>query len=480
MVVSQSLTVTMAHGEDRHSLKAKFAASVKVIRSLPKEGPFQLSDDMMLMFYSYYKQATVGPCTITRPTGFWESHGKNKWDAWSSLGNMTKEESMKNYVENIQLILETMPVSNEVSDLVQKLGNFYIEEEDGGEENEENRRPFTRPYAKQAVLDYPPKTAMEGFGDLWDDIQNFEEECGMSFNGKVAVGYEDGSEYLRNDGVVDKNNIDEDEAKIQEWSSEPRLQDAGWRCYTRGSSSSVEPSTSSLTHSSLNSEVEEEELAYSKECSTCNPIHTQITECYEVSNNYDLKDSDNEEFCDSMDHPAMEKILSLSNPRLGGSTSALGKEQDLWFESSSTLSADHLRQADSYHEESYIFVRESQPPKTAWSSQLCLPTCDSASRCTRHSRASWENINEQIVAALLRLQDDMTNVLHRLNTLEGLSLTQSRSSPRCSDALPVVQKQFLTPSWWPFNHSPVTVVMTALWPAVAYGLVQMYSRQKKR
>lgn len=45
----------------------------------PLSGPFQPSDDMMLMFYSYYKQATVGPCNIPRPSGFWDSRGRVKW-----------------------------------------------------------------------------------------------------------------------------------------------------------------------------------------------------------------------------------------------------------------------------------------------------------------------------------------------------------------------------------------------------------------
>lgn len=45
-------------------------------------------------------------------------------------------------------ILETIPISDEVSELVQKLGNFYSEVD--GEEVEENAvvsRPFTRPFA---------------------------------------------------------------------------------------------------------------------------------------------------------------------------------------------------------------------------------------------------------------------------------------------------------------------------------------------
>lgn len=50
-------------------------------------------------------------------------------------------------------ILETIPISDEVSDLVQKLGNFYTEVDIEGEETEENevdRRAFTRPFAKHA------------------------------------------------------------------------------------------------------------------------------------------------------------------------------------------------------------------------------------------------------------------------------------------------------------------------------------------
>ncbi|XP_077413084.1 acyl-CoA-binding domain-containing protein 5-B-like isoform X2 [Vanacampus margaritifer] len=476
----------MAQEEDQHTLQAKFAAAVKVIWSLPKEGPFQLSDDMMLMFYSYYKQATMGPCNFTRPTCFWESHEKNKWDAWSSLGNMTKEEAMKNYVENIQLILETMPVSNEVSDLVQQLGNFYMEEEeedDGGEENEVDSRTFTRPFAKEADLVSPMKPAMEGYGDLWDDIQNFEEEeSGLSFNGEEAVQCEEGGEYLRK-GEMSEDNIDEDKSDgKQELSPAPRLhtpQDAGWRCYTRWSSSSVEPSMSSSTigtHSSLNSEVEEEELVYSKEHNTCSPIYMDynghlIDHNDVAEKNFHLADSDNEEFCDPMDHPAMEKS--------GGSTSALGKEHDLWLESSSTLKAEGCSlRGNSYHKEPHKFVRES--PKNPCSSQLCLRTCDRTSQCTRPSTASWGNVNEQIVATLLRLQKDMADVLHRLHTLEGLTVAQSKSSlSKCADALPVAQK-FLTPSWWPFDHSPITMVMTILWPALAYGLVQLYSRRKRQ
>ena len=50
-------------------------------------------------------------------------------------------------------ILETIPISDEVSDLVQKLGNFYTDgerEEGEAEDHEVDSRPFTRPFANHA------------------------------------------------------------------------------------------------------------------------------------------------------------------------------------------------------------------------------------------------------------------------------------------------------------------------------------------
>uniref|UniRef100_A0A8B9HCC2 ACB domain-containing protein n=1 Tax=Astyanax mexicanus TaxID=7994 RepID=A0A8B9HCC2_ASTMX len=55
----------------------------------------------MLKFYSYYKQATLGPCNIPRP-GFWDPVGKAKWDAWNELGDMSQEEAMGAYHLNKQ------------------------------------------------------------------------------------------------------------------------------------------------------------------------------------------------------------------------------------------------------------------------------------------------------------------------------------------------------------------------------------------
>ncbi|XP_075876826.1 acyl-CoA-binding domain-containing protein 5-B-like isoform X1 [Nelusetta ayraudi] len=493
--------------DDRRSLEAKFAAAVKVIKSLPEEGPFQPSDDMMLMFYSYYKQATVGPCNIPRPSGFWDSRGRVKWDAWSSLGNMTKEEAMKNYVEDIQLILETIPISDEVSDLVQELGTFYTEVYRDGEEAESesgvDTRPFTRPFAQQHT----------GYGDLWDDIQNVPETdggdgvCGMSASSEEAGGSNQSSETERKEDSfcwrseeeenwIKEDSLDDEDKEEEENRGSNRGQrlriagDTRWRAATRSSCSSVEPSMSSFTngtHSSLNSEVEEEELACSVEpsvqCSTC--THSNRRDHNALQRNMRSTDSDNEEFCDSMEHLAMEEGLptaKIVSPKPGRATV---RQKDLWFESSTTLNGgeDQAFAVDSHLTEG---ISRSQLDSSlsrrvrGTSSQRCTSVDDACCCLSQSSRAASRNVDEQIAAALLRLQRDMATIMHRLDALEALALSQSRScSPRLEESLPLAKK-LLRPSWWPFEFCPVTVVLTTLWPLVAHWLVRVYLQQRRR
>lgn len=71
-----------------------------LINNLIILGAYQPSHEIMLRFYSYYKQATEGPCQQSKPA-FWEVIKKAKWDAWMRLGNMSRVEAMNNYVEEL-------------------------------------------------------------------------------------------------------------------------------------------------------------------------------------------------------------------------------------------------------------------------------------------------------------------------------------------------------------------------------------------
>ncbi|XP_069685353.1 acyl-CoA-binding domain-containing protein 6 [Periplaneta americana] len=60
----------------------------------------KMDTGQLLEFYGYYKQATEGPCNIPKPR-WYEMQAKQKWEAWQSLGEMTREAAMKNYIQLI-------------------------------------------------------------------------------------------------------------------------------------------------------------------------------------------------------------------------------------------------------------------------------------------------------------------------------------------------------------------------------------------
>ncbi|XP_071231995.1 acyl-CoA-binding domain-containing protein 5-like isoform X4 [Salvelinus alpinus] len=420
----------MEHAEE-DELESRFDAAVRVIRSLPEDGPYQPADGMMLMFYSYYKQAALGPCNIPRPTGYWDTAGKAKWDAWNSLGNMSKEEAMQAYVNDIQLILETLPVTEEVSDLLEALGGYFFEEVEGGveEEKEEDKRAYSRPFAAAAERKSPGP---------------------------------------------DMNLL--------------RVKDRRWRSEVSSSNGSVEPSVSSMTNgtqSSLNSEVEEEELAYSKDPLPENRyrhLNRHLGERLRVN------DSDNEEFCDSMEHLAMEEESGIPRVHSSGTRASQAKRRSLQGEN---LDEDLSLQEDSPHREGLHTERRdscwsmsgigSRSSGLGCGSQL-FTSGNAAEGCVMQNRTeavASGNLNEHIAMALTRLQEDMANVLQRLNTLEALTTLQTRSlsQARQDGSLSLARK---SPSWWPLHLSPTTVVFATVWPLISHWLVHIYLQRKRK
>ncbi|CAH1731926.1 unnamed protein product [Aphis gossypii] len=106
------------------STEEKFLAAINVIRSLPKNGTYQPSKDLLLRFYAYFKQATIGPNNQPKPS-FWDVVNRAKWQAWYNLGDMSKENAMQKYVDELKKIVETMAYTNPVADFVSSLDSFY-------------------------------------------------------------------------------------------------------------------------------------------------------------------------------------------------------------------------------------------------------------------------------------------------------------------------------------------------------------------
>lgn len=79
------------------SLETQFRESVSNSKKL-KDDP---GNDSKLKLYALYKQSTEGTNTTKKP-GAMDIVGKYKWNAWNQLGDMSKEEAMKEYIQEIE------------------------------------------------------------------------------------------------------------------------------------------------------------------------------------------------------------------------------------------------------------------------------------------------------------------------------------------------------------------------------------------
>lgn len=77
-------------------LEDRFNRASKYMQSLVSE----LNTDQLLTFYGLYKQATVGPCDISKPN-WYQVQAVRKYEAWKKLGDMSQEIAMANYIDII-------------------------------------------------------------------------------------------------------------------------------------------------------------------------------------------------------------------------------------------------------------------------------------------------------------------------------------------------------------------------------------------
>ncbi|CAG5115674.1 unnamed protein product [Candidula unifasciata] len=79
--------------DEVEDLERVFAQATQQVRYIGA----QLAADKLLYFYARFKQATEGPCRTPKP-GFFDFQGKAKWEAWSKLGDMGKDQAMMEYI----------------------------------------------------------------------------------------------------------------------------------------------------------------------------------------------------------------------------------------------------------------------------------------------------------------------------------------------------------------------------------------------
>ncbi|XP_068002175.1 acyl-CoA-binding domain-containing protein 5 isoform X2 [Melanerpes formicivorus] len=491
----------------------RFEAAVKVIQSLPKNGSFQPTNEMMLKFYSFYKQATQGPCNIPRP-GFWDPIGRYKWDAWSALGDMSKEEAMIAYVEEMKKILESMPMTDKVEELLQVIGPFYeiVEEK-------KNRGSDLTSVQMEKVSKY-----LEGLSNVMNSTPNIK-----AVNGK-AESSDSGAE-------------SEEEGLREEEEKELQLNDKGYKNVKPDSAAAKdlesivtngccedsfipEMQNGIQTKSALNGlNLKEEEIKPMEQSlgTVNNSAHQAANDesTEEVSATQHLtSDSDSEVYCDSMEQLGLEEPLEMITSAKGPlkhSTRFLDIEHSLPSENAdlprpACLTYGNLQPGNAVEgaaqEEGEVKcggedgkASNGGPHKEKKGGEKAdfysvrrgrghrlQPLGDGSQGGQMGSGGDGErwgadriprgSLNEQIAVVLMRLQEDMQNVLQRLHMLEVATASQAKSAAEQSNSEPASSAK--KPSWWPFEISPGILAFAVVWPFIAQWLVHVYLQRKRR
>jgi len=94
--------------EDLEETEQKFNAASKHLPSILSN----VASQDLLYFYARYKQATVGPCNTEKP-GFFDFKGKEKWNAWKALSDMSSKTAMEEYTAKmLEIDLEWDPIES--------------------------------------------------------------------------------------------------------------------------------------------------------------------------------------------------------------------------------------------------------------------------------------------------------------------------------------------------------------------------------
>uniref|UniRef100_A0A8C3TK58 Acyl-CoA-binding domain-containing protein 5 n=1 Tax=Catharus ustulatus TaxID=91951 RepID=A0A8C3TK58_CATUS len=474
---------------DTGSLHAtRFEAAVKVIQSLPKNGSFQPTNEMMLKFYSFYKQATQGPCNIPRP-GFWDPIVL-QWPAVSKINASCFA---------LVQILESMPMTDKVEELLQVIGPFYEIVED-----KKNRGSDLTSDLSNVMNSTPNIKAVNGKAESSDSGAESEEEGlreeeekELQINGKDYKNVKPESAAAKDlEGIV-SNGCYKD-------SFIPDMQNGiQTKSALNGLNSDEETNT---TEPSL-------EIAHNAAHQGANEENTE-----EISAAQHLtSDSDSEVYCDSMEQLGLEEpleIISSAKGSLKHSSHFLDVDHSLLLENTDIPRRNYGNLQSGNTGEG---VAEEQgevkcggedgkasnggPHKEKKGGEKAdfysvrrgrghrlQPLGDGSQGGQMGSGGDGErwgsdrgpqgSLNEQIAVVLMRLQEDMQNVLQRLHMLEAVAASQAKSATLQSNYQPASSVK--KPSWWPFEISPGILAFAIVWPFIAQWLVHVYHQRKRR
>ncbi|OWF56064.1 Acyl-CoA-binding domain-containing protein 5 [Mizuhopecten yessoensis] len=506
------------------SPKERFDAAVKVIHGLPKNGPFQPSYEMMLNFYGYYKQATEGPCTKAKPWA-WDVVAKKKWDAWTKLGDMDREQAMISYVEELKKsieictaklrqmnengdkgIVEAMPQDQVVREFMAKLGDFY--------EIVDERMPTTQDVA-DLDLDHSMRVDIarqleedDRKEEIPEDLRTQELEDSLRrTEALVDQQLKEVSSQLLTNGVEDVSmksgqGDSESEEEFCDTSDHPSQDSPPREVDDVMSGQTVDHQMSTPVKSVQNKAGNHVHFNNSLTVLSGNKITEEVMSPISKSNlntNEQLNippnfpfhavNGNTRQFSDSMlthgASPDSQNVSLESVPDVKDrSTSSL--EDSLSGQTDTIGARGDYKPAGSKGQGKPLPRDQSQPARTGTRTGLFMAqgggseTTPMGSGSGRHGQdepltQSTEPRNDELAVTLMRLQQDMNRVLARLDSVES-TVQQNRSQ---SDRK--VPQSIWNSRWWPLpSLTGRTFFFVFVWPFVVHLLLTRVFRRRRR
>ncbi|XP_049916253.1 acyl-CoA-binding domain-containing protein 4 isoform X1 [Epinephelus moara] len=407
----------------------RFQAAVDVIHNLPKNGSYRPSYDVMLRFYSLYKQAVCGPCTVARP-GFWDPVGRYKWDAWSRLGEMSSESAMAAYVDEMkkvaQEVIDTMPMNEKTASLFHHFEPLYL------------------------VIDDMPRPP-ESLLTLGEDLKGSE--------------HADRPAEIK-DEVEERGNPTEDSSLLQGADHDQEFNLSEVIDLT----ANTIPNDSGVCEGLVLTSDSESEIF----CDSVDSVEQLSNVKVPVVKTNGFHSEQESSPAQSLELEGRLGVRQVGAGQ-GGEGAEDGKGQ-----------GPNRRSRDTGRDGSHHNWRERGVPQGSprWGAPGGGGGAGRGGGDGSEGgveRLHDAQLQQQIILALRRLREDMRSVMERLEVVERLAATHAQSSEwrpclQCAASASKEQED----RWWQFDMSGQTVLLFLLWPFVAQGLVYLLRKAQKR
>ncbi|XP_054877190.1 acyl-CoA-binding domain-containing protein 4 isoform X1 [Poeciliopsis prolifica] len=412
----------LAMAEPAVDHQRRFQAAVDVIHKLPKNGSYRPSYEVMLRFYSLYKQAVCGPCTVPRP-GFWDPVGRYKWDAWSRLGEMSQETAMAAYVEEMKKVarevIHTMPMDERTASFFHHFEPLYRVIDD---------MPLPPASLLTHVEGTKGRQQVDGSADV--KLQGEEQEPPQK--------------YLENSDPESELNKAEEAHLL---------------------TNSVPKDSGTSEGLVLTSDSESE-------------IFCDSVDSVEQLSNIKIPVVKSNGFHNSSIYPQSSpgQGIHLEGRQAGAGQGGEGAEDGKC--AGQPRRGWHSGRGGSYHGWRERGVPQGSPRQMAPGGVGGAGRGGGDGSEGGAERMHETHLQQQIILALRRLREDMRSVMDRLEVVERLAATHGSDWRPCLQCADAASQQEET--WWPFDVSCQTVLLFMLWPFVTQGLVYLLRKAHQR